>query len=156
MMRLEQTHDMELVKETLNHPSIWPYIHDDASNYANPVDIDNVYWLAVYNSESVYCGLFMLCKTNYITCEIHTCLLPEFRGEIALLAGKELINYAFTKIQCKKLISNVPSYNNAALKFALKCGLEIEGINKESFMLDGVIYDQTMVGITYKGWLLCQ
>lgn len=102
-------------------------------------------FLGVYD-DNVLRGFYAICPSNMITAEIHTSLLPEFRGVKALQSGKLFLSHLFSKYL--KAISYVPSYNKKALLYAQLLGFKIEGINRSSFIKNGQLLDQTLVGLT--------
>ena len=106
--------------------------------------------LGIYQDEEIK-GLFMLVPQNAVTAEIHTCLL--LRGKEAFQAGLLLLDYLFSKYQ--KAISYTPSTNKKALFYALRLGFKKEGVLTQSFLKNGELLDQTLVGLT-KGEYLCQ
>ena len=44
--------------------------------------------------------------------------------------------------------ASIPEYNKLAIRLAGKVGMELIGINKRSFMKNGVLYDQQLFGIS--------
>lgn len=154
-MRLEQTHDMQLVRDIMVHPAIWKHVHDDGVEEPLSLDCDGLYWMLVIEDETIR-GLFMVHHLNSICCQMHTCLLPEIWGEKANEAAQMLLKWAFTETVCEKMTTLVPSYNRLALRFAKKNGMQEEGSNRASFKKNGQLFDQIMLGITKQEWKLCQ
>lgn len=154
-LSLVRTHDMDLVKSIMLHDSIWQKIHDDGCIGAEPQDMETIYWLIVYDNGKAS-GMYLVYPLNAACYEMHTCLLPEIWGQKANKAAQLLANYLFGVIGVKKVITNVPKSNKIALKYALRNGMTIEGVNRESFLKNGALEDQTMLGMTLKEWELCQ
>ncbi len=152
-MNLERTHDMELVREILAHPAIWPHIHDDGVSEPAPVDAPSLYWLLV-QADGVG-GVFLLHPHNTACYEVHTCLLPRMWGAQATTATHLVRAWMFQNTPCQKLITNVPADNLLALRFAKRCGMTPEGVNRRSFLKGGVLLDQHVLGLTKEEWL-CQ
>lgn len=155
VMRLERTHDMELVDRIMKDPAIWPHIHEDGvgEDY-RPVDHESLYWMLVKNGKEVL-GLFFLHPRGQSCIEMHTCLLPVSWGKIAAEAAKILLAWVFTDAGYLKLVTSVPSYNRLALRYALASGMTKEGNNRSSYMHNGQLFDQIMLGYTKEEWL-CQ
>ncbi len=153
-MKIERTHDMQVVRGILMHPRILPHIHEDGMVEINPVDVDAIYWLLVIDEDEP-AGVFMVHPHNQSCYEMHTSLLPRIWGQKASESAQLLLRYLFQVIECKKIITNVPANNKKALRFALANGMKIEGVNRESYFKNGALIDQTMLGITRKEWL-CQ
>jgi RimJ/RimL family protein N-acetyltransferase len=153
-MKIERTHDMAAVREILNHPAIFPYIHEDGIEEANPIDHEGLHWLLV--SDDAPAGVFLAHAHNASCYEVHTSLLPRIWGSGAKHAAKLAQHALFREIGCKKIITNVPAYNRRALLFAKRCGMTIEGVNRASYLYGGNLIDQIILGITEKEWELCQ
>lgn len=149
-MNLDRTHDMGLVRAVLAHPAIWPHIHDDGVKEPAPVDHASLYWMLVTNPDVA--GVFLLHPHNTATYEVHTCLLPVIWGAQAKEAAQLCRAWMFTHTPCQKLITHVPAYNAVALRFARQCGFTVEGLNRKSFLRNGVLLDQHVLGLTKEEW----
>jgi RimJ/RimL family protein N-acetyltransferase len=148
-MEIIQTLDESAIKAIVTSPKIWPQVSDDYSNletYKPP--IDGVIWLDVVERESL--GMYMVHRHNGILYEIHTCLLPTAWGAKALQAGRLVLDWVFSKTDCQKLITHVPETNVLALRYAKRCGMAVEGVNRQSFLKNGQFIDMTLLGITKK------
>lgn len=154
-MKLTRTRDMALVERIVWHPAIWPHVHDDGAEDWAPADHDGIWWMLVTMGDSAPAGVFMVHQANSYCCEMHTCLLPQMWGTEAARAAQMLLRWAFMETECRKMITNVPAYNRAAFRFAKAGGMQQEGINRASFMRNGQMIDQIMLGITKEEWL-CQ
>lgn len=157
-MRIERTDNAGLISFVVTHPSIYPHISDDYSPAAEdyrPVISDGIYWLACVSGDDV-AGVFMAHPWNGITYEIHTCILPPFRGPAARKATAAVLAWLFAETPCQKVVTHVPANNRAAHRLALDSGLKDEGINRRSFMKGGALLDQHILGITREEWEKCQ
>ena len=150
MISLSRTNDMELIKNILLHPKIYPHIHDDGTTGCDPAYHPDIYWMLVTDEDPV--GAFMIHPSTSTCFEIHTCLMPVIWGKKAKIAASLVLDWAFDTLCCSKLITRVPAYNMAALRFAKSAGFQIEGINRESYMHCGKLEDQIMLGITKGEW----
>ena len=144
---------MEVVRSILAHPAIWPHIHDDGAQEPNPVDAKALYWLLVSDEEPA--GVFLLHPHNLVCYEVHTCLLPRVWGEQAVHATQLCRAWMFEHTRCQKIVTNVPQKNLLALRFAKRCGMTQEGINRKSYLKDGELQDQYVLGLTKQEWI-CQ
>lgn len=153
-MRIERTHDMRLVAGILSHPAIFPHIHEDGVTEPDPIDHEGFHWLLVDDGEPA--GVFLAHARSAHCYEIHTCLLPRIWGSGAKAAASAVLDHLFNVIGCKKVVTNVPAPNRAALRFAKASGLQVEGINRASYMLNGTLHDQIMLGITLEEYKTCQ
>jgi len=137
----------------MRHPKIYPYISDDSCPKREDFRVGREdpwqsYFITAKDDSLI--GMWLLHRHNAITYEIHTCVLPS-RFRAADEAAKAVVAWIFENTPCRKIITHVPSFNRAALKFALRAGLQLEGCVTESFLKDGKIYDQHLLGITKKG-----
>lgn len=153
MMRLERTRDMEVVATILSHPDLFPHLHDDSVTECAPVDHEGLNWMLVDDGEPA--GVFLVHALNSTCYQMHTALLPRTWGGQAAAAAQMLLRWAFTETACRKMTTLVPAYNRAALRFAKAGGMTVEGVNRASFLRNGAMIDQIMLGITQQEWL-CQ
>jgi RimJ/RimL family protein N-acetyltransferase len=153
-MKIARTHDMELVRAILSHPAIWPHISDDSVTEPSPVDLDGIFWLLV--DDGAPAGVFLLHAHNSACYEVHTCLLPRLWGAQAAQATMLCREWMFENTPCQKLVTNVPADNLLALRFAKRCGMTQEGVNRKSFLKQGRLLDQHVLGLTKEEWLCPQ
>lgn len=155
-MKIERTHDMVLVNSVLLNEKIRSKIIDDGTKDVLATDNDAVFWLAVYDDKNEFCGLYFLHPVNSVCYEMHTCLLPNAWGATANKLAQCLLSYAFEVMKVKKIVTNVPESNRLALNYAKRNGMVVEGVNRESFLKNGILEDLVMLGITFKEWESCQ
>jgi RimJ/RimL family protein N-acetyltransferase len=158
---LSRTEDMELVRQVMVHPSVYPWIVDDGGeppeNFLPPVH-PAVHYVEVrameVDGELHTIGVYMLVPQSSRCFEIHTCILPSGYGRPAAEASRLILRYLFDgeKPLADKLISRVPADNPRALAYSLRAGLKVEGVNRGSFLRAGKLLDQTWVGITRTEW----
>lgn len=154
-MNIERTHDMVKVEAVMKHPAIWPHIHEDGTDADyRPVDHEGFHWMLVTEGAEDL-GIFLVHARGEVCFEMHTCLLPTCWGRRAAQAAQLLAGWAFRETECRKLVTSVPAYNRLALRFAQAGGMRLEGINRASYLRNGELVDQIMLGITKQEWL-CQ
>lgn len=148
MIRRLTPDDKNLFTSICLHDSVFPYITDDGI-FSNPLyDIGSVLMI-----DKIYCLvygpgiLFILIPYNFVTYEVHTCVLPQYRGKEATRATKVGAKWMFTETPCQKINTFIPITNTQAYALARSAGMKIEGVNKKSFLKDGVLYDQIMMGL---------
>jgi len=90
----------------------------------------------------------MFHATNAICWEVHTCLLPCAWGERAYIAARALPEWIWRHTPCRRIVTNVPSSNRLALRFALRAGMTIYGCNKASYLKNGRLCDQLCLGLS--------
>jgi hypothetical protein len=84
---------------------------------------------------------------------VHTLVLPKGYGRPAYWGATNSLK-VMSGAGARKIITNVPEYNTIALRFAQKCGMTIEGINRLSFLKNGKLCNQIVLGIT-EGEIKC-
>lgn len=160
IITIERTVDLELVRSIMAHPKVYRGISDDFSPISEEFVPSNhpsiLYLLVLLDGNPA--GVFMLVPQNGICWEIHTCLLPVLWGCPSNEAALRCSEWVFTNTVCEKIITNVPEYNRAALKFAKRAGMVQFGVNESSFKHAGRLYNQIMLGLTKTMWkeITCQ
>lgn len=144
---------MELVREVMTHPRVYPWIGDDGSparEEFRPNDHPALWYVLAFDGEDLL-GLWLFVPLNAITWEAHTCLLPGHGFRRGRQAGKEVIEWLWANTPCERLVTSVPTYNRAALQFAKAAGMQEYGRNPQSFLKDGRRHDQILLGIGRNG-----
>ena len=150
MIREASVQDITFIDNVFRHPEIYPHITDDNCPRSPegfsvaPIFHNPLFKFIIASGAAV----FMLTILNSVTLEIHSLILPEFRGKSAVDICRAGINYMFAKPNCRKLVTQVPVINLAAYALAYKVGMRVEGFNKKSFLKNGVLYDQYFMGIS--------
>lgn len=156
MITFTVTRDKKLIHAIVTDPAMWSKIADDSVTDPNLFFVSlepRFVWILVQDA-GVNMGLFLAEKRNYIMYEVHTMLLREAYGN-ALLIAKEGLKWAFENlINCKRIITLVPSYNLLADRLCKNAGLQFIGLNRDSYMRNGVLYDTKLYGISKEA--LCQ
>jgi RimJ/RimL family protein N-acetyltransferase len=146
---ISRTFDEQFIYDCVTHPSNWGMVTDDGhSGYELffPDLRDSNYWLRVESNGKIL-GLFLATQKSIACYEVHSALLPEARGMSAELA-KSAICWMFENTPCKRIIAWIPKYNELAGKMAIDAGLKLCGINKESFMKNGILHDEYLFGVS--------
>lgn len=149
MLRFECTDDLALVRQIITHPRIWPHITDDGCG--KPEDFtpqvhDSIKYVIVENGTLQ--GMFMFAKQNSATWEVHTCMLPGSWGETAKQAAAGVREWIWQNTDCQRIVTTIPVYNRLAVKFAKQSGMSEYGRNPKSFLKDGVLHDQILMGVS--------
>ena len=92
-------------------------------------------------------GCFILHEQNCITYECHVQVLPEYRKEYAYDFGKRVIEWTWENTRARKIVAQIPFLYPNVRDFALDMNFQIEGINKQSYLKDGEVFDQWHLGI---------
>lgn len=147
MIWLERSYDRFYVREMVTHKDVWPFVHCDGNdrNTYEPPNLEGHIALFVH-VDGVWCGGWIFRPIEQGHYEVHTCLFYPITTKDSVKAGKLACNWLKENAGVKYLSSLVPVNNARALWYALKVGFKITGIKELSFMKDGVLLDQTMVG----------
>lgn len=155
MVRIDRTHDMQLVRELATHDSVWPHISDDGCDRESyqPIDHPSIYWLLAIEGPDVL-GAYMVIPENTATYRIHVFMLPSAYGPKAHKAGSEVLRWIFKHTPARKLSAQISEKNALAYRYAKRAGFVDEGINRRSLLKDGVLLNQRILGITREeSWL---
>jgi RimJ/RimL family protein N-acetyltransferase len=150
VIHFKRSFDYELIGSILTHPKIYPHISDDGSPPAaeyRPIESEAVWYIVVRDEEEVL-GLWMLHPHNSICWEIHTALLPNAWGERGQRAARLLPEWIWKNTLCRRVMTNVPDNNRLALRFAREAGMTEFGVNSASFLKNGKLWDQVLLGIS--------
>jgi hypothetical protein len=147
--------DLDFVNSIIRHPDVYPWVSDDNS----PPPEQNTLAQMLLGCESVFVlssnefTIFVFIPLNSIHFELHTLVLPEGRGKIAIASAKEAGKWIIENTPCQKMKTMVPVFNRAAKWMSRKLGFKYEGTETKSFLKNGILYDQESFGITRKEWL---
>lgn len=148
-LSIVRTFDLELVRQTMTHPKVYPHISDDTSPEPEefiPPENDLIMYLAGYE-HGEYRGLFMFHPVNGVTLEVHTCLLPSAYGKAHEFTAKAL-EHIWINTSAVRIITQVPDCNRLAKVLAEKTGMTEYGVNPKSFLHNGELYDIHLLGIS--------
>jgi hypothetical protein len=150
MIHFERSADYDLVKRIITHPRLYRYLADDCSPPASEFEPQRhpAIWYVIVHDDEDLLGLWMFVPQNGICWEVHTALLPCAWGERGQLAARLLPTWMWHASACRRIITNVPENTRLALHFAYKAGMEVFGINRDSYLKNGVLEDQVMLGIS--------
>jgi RimJ/RimL family protein N-acetyltransferase len=149
MITITRTFDDALIKKIVTHPEVYPWLSDDGSPAAEnwqPTPSQAIYYvLAEFDGEPV--AVFMFTPQNSVCYEGHSALLPKIWGqgaEIAVMVQRWL----FENSPAQRIVGNAPAFNERALYYAQKAGMRRYGLNPKSYLKNGVLYDQVLVGVS--------
>jgi RimJ/RimL family protein N-acetyltransferase len=146
----ERTEDLELVRSIMTHPRVYPHITDDGSPAAaefQPVNHPAIWYVLARDGDELL-GLYMFIPQGAACWEVHTCLLPASWGARAAAAAAGAAAWLFERTTCRRIVTSVPSYNRLALRYAERAGMQQFGVNPRSFLKDGKLHDQVLLGLS--------
>jgi len=148
----------DIANSFMTHPAILPDISDDHT------DMDNkslgstllsfpMVWM-LQPSEYV---LLMLVPLTLVLYDVHTMIKPKGRGIQAVHDVRRAAKWFFEDHAnvCEKICTFVPEFNKPAKVFARKVGMIEQGVMTKSFRKNGILHDQTILGLD-KETFLCQ
>lgn len=152
------TTDAALIRSVITHPAVWAFVSDDMSgtpdDYEPPIT-DGIHWVAIRDGDEL-AALFLFHPWNGITYEVHTCILPKWRGAKSREATAAAMAWIFTHSPCQKIVTQVATENAPALRLATDSGMTLEGMNTQSILRNNTLHDQHILGITRAEWEKCQ
>ena len=149
-LSFERTGDLELVRKILVQPPIWRWITDDgapAREDFKPPEHPGIWYVIVWDVAELL-GLFMFAQINSVCYEGHTCLLRKAWGQRAHQAAVGVQAWIWSQTDWQRIVTTVPANNRLALRFARRAGMLEYGINPKSWLKDGELHDQHLLGIS--------
>jgi hypothetical protein len=144
-----RTFDDEGLRRAMVDPDMWATVAEDGHDPANyKPDVVAECWLAMQVDGNVV-AYYQLESRNTVTLEIHAQVLPEFRKEYSKATGEAALKWILENApECQKVIAWVPSKYPNVRDFTLQFGFKVEGTNRKSYLKDGQLWDQWLLGIT--------
>ena len=144
--------DLEFVLKVIDHPDVYNISSDDGIYQITQDNVElflqnDLVHIIIPTLDEEDMGFFLFIQVNIVTVELHTCILPEYRGIKVVEAAQLVKDYIFNQAGYRKIVTQVPWYNKSAIFMALRCGFKKEGINKQSFLKDGILFDQYYMGL---------
>ncbi len=151
MIRIERTHDMDLVRRIYVHPKIYGKMTDDLCPPPEALTIpenSSQYFLIAYNDKDEAMGVICYQPHNHVLYQIHIAILPEFWGnDNAVNAVKASFDWMVKNTSCRVVLSITPRPYSLAIRLAKKVGAELQGVLKHSILLKGHLEDQIIYGV---------
>ena len=91
--------------------------------------------------------LMIFILQNFGLYMMHIAVLPEARGKRAFEASKNGLKWLFENTDCIRVMGLVPKCWPHCLRYALAVGFKKVGILRDSIVLNGKTYDQTIVEV---------
>lgn len=155
MIRVNQTHDRDLIMSVLGDASVKPLILSDGVTLTAEVIeaiIESGPVLAVYDGDALG-GIFCFTEINPATYEIHTNLLPHCRGRKGLAAAREAILWLFANTMAIRVVTKVPVFNPAARRFAIDAGMCPEYTRTKCYAYGGIMHDVDFMAFGIHSWI---
>lgn len=107
-IELQPSHDVGYFNRMVNHPEILPAVRDDRRTGAldlTALDDGNNILLKVLVDDREAGFIIMLVRPEEDALEMHSGMLPDFRGRIALEVGRRVIDWAVHQTSFRKLVT---------------------------------------------------
>ena len=147
-VRINRTADRDFIAALSFDPLIWPFISDDGCEQKLEV-VDRLLGfesLILKAEDEAPLGLWIAFGRNFVTCELHFCVVPSRFGGKAYVTN-EVCRWIFSNTRFKKIVTEIPRFNERAIRHIRKAGFIHEGVNRVSFLKDGVLHDQIVFGM---------
>jgi RimJ/RimL family protein N-acetyltransferase len=134
----------------MTDPAVWPWIGDDfspAREDFRPIEHPGI-WYVIVRDQAELLGLWMFVPQNAVCWEVHTCLLPSHGVKRGRQAAREMARWIWQNTPCRRIVTNVPRFNRAALLFARAAGMQEFGVNPRSYQKGGELHDQVLLGLS--------
>lgn len=166
-MNIVETRDVALVRSIAEHFSVRDNVTDDGWQKFGDDLVSDIFKILVEKPENhclivelngVPAGAWLLDAKGTGVFEVHTMLLPECRGKLAIRAGRLAMARAVEFPEVTLLESFCPANLPQTLFYALACGWKVcqamLGTTPRKWIKNGVEHDMTRVQIT-KDEILC-
>ena len=148
-MRVQRTVNAELIKEVLSDQRLWSASTEDGTVPVEEFwpDCEAKVWLALIDSNDQIRGFLVGDVVSKAQVRVHIAIRSEYWGDKENVALGKLGLEWYQEQGAKKIIATIPTEDTQVLRFAQRCGLKREGINKQSFLRNGEMLDQYYLGL---------
>jgi RimJ/RimL family protein N-acetyltransferase len=134
----------------------YPYTIDDAESFITKNREDNgkpfiIDWFIAFEGKKV--GIIGLSNIDYENKSAHIgyWINSQYRKRgIATSALGLVVEYSKKTMNLHRLYTKVMHNNPSSMRVLLKCGFSIEGIERDSLLLNGTYFDMLNFGITFR------
>lgn len=147
MIQLRITDDPQEIREYFAADGVWEWVSDDGCDldgYQPPIHDLITYYIPELDGKPI--GCLMLVECNHATVELHSALLPEYRGKYTAHAFRALVD-ALRATKYTWLRTWVADSNRAAYVAAKRVGFEFIGTEKQAYRKGGQLYDNHLFGV---------
>lgn len=147
MIRLRETRDPQEIRGYFTAPDVWEWVSDDGcdlSTYRPPIIDQIAYFIPELDGKPI--GCLMVVECNNATAELHSALLPEYRGKHTAECFRALLG-ALSATRYTWLRTWVHDCNRAAYVAAKRVGFDLIGTEKQAYRKGGQLYDNHLFGV---------
>lgn len=142
-----RTFDVSIAYEIVNHPSIVEAAFEDGQPSITP-DVVADCWILMQTESGLIAGVYNLAKIRQRAFEVHAYMLPEFRESYSKLSGYRFLEWCVNNVEFDKINTMIPKTAKHVWHFTKKFGFKDEGFDRKSFLKDGKLVGQYIIGIT--------
>lgn len=147
-LTVRRTYDPQTVREIMIEPSMWATIAEDGQDPGEySPDMKGTCWLVMRDGDELI-ALYALDQVNGVMLEIHAQVLHQHRKEYSGATGKAVLQWIVENTDVAKIIAWVPEIYPNVRDFTVSQGFQIEGTNRKSYLKNGELHDQWLLGIT--------
>ncbi len=147
---IERTRDWALIQKLATDPSIFPHIYDDFHRDPRqwrPIESELVRYLIARDEKGPF-GFGIFIPDTWVCWKAHFGFLPRSYGERAQSGFRRMLGWMWTNTEAARIVGEICEENRRAIRFAMRAGCVVYGVNRRSRLRDGVLRDQVCLGIS--------
>lgn len=149
-LTLEICYDMDLIKELITDPYVWDKAAEDGLNANDffPGQDAFTIWLLCYDGDTIV-GIILLHTDTSVSLKLHIYMIKEHekRGRKMMML---FYRWFIENTTSEHVSAFIPKCFQKTINFAKKVGMRHEGLMRNSYKKNGVLYGQEILGITKK------
>ena len=149
-MKIFRSRDYAALRRLATDPAIFPHISDDFTSDPKqwkPLESDVIVHL-VAQDEHGPCGFGVFIPDTWVCWRAHVAFLPRAYGGDALSSFRKMLGWMWEQTEARRIVGEIRRDNTLAIRFVRRAGFEIYGINRRSYLKNGVLVDQMCLGIS--------
>ena len=157
IISVQPSDDMEFFNRMVNHPDIAPFVRDDSSTGyidCSLLDDSNSVRLKIL-ADDVDAGFAILINTRTDEYELHSGLLPQYRGRLAIAAGLAVIAWARASKVCSRLTTWAWENARHVLLITRRAGFQEERREDWPNTVNGMPVRRVLFAINFNPLLPC-
>lgn len=148
MITATRTFDADTIRAVLLAPEIYATIAEDGHERSLDPDLRDTLWLEMRDEHELV-AVYQLERINGITAQIHANVLKKHRKKYSRATGEAALQWVVENLpEINKIIAVVPVIYPNVKDFTCGFGFQVEGVNRQSYLKNGEIHDQWLLGIT--------
>lgn len=143
-----RTYDTEIIEGLMRMPDLWATIAEDGQNPDDyKADCEGECWLLMMN-DTDFIGAYNLHAHNSVTVQIHAHVISAHRKQYSYETGMAALQWIIDNTEYQKVVAIIPTIYENVKRFTCSFGFQEEGINRQSYLKNGELVDQYLLGIT--------